>query len=376
MKFTIESIDHQSDARTGRLETEHGLIQTPIFMPVGTAGTVKALHFKDLVEVVKAQIILGNTYHLYTRPGMAVIEQAGGLHRFNGWQKPILTDSGGYQVYSLADSRKLTENGVTFQSHIDGSKHEFTPESVIDIQRSIGADIIMAFDECPPSMASREYVDNSMQLTHRWLDRCIARLNETEPKYGFSQALFPIVQGGSYRDLRSKSAEYIATSGAEGNAIGGLSVGEPEEVMYEMTELVCNILPKDKPRYLMGVGTPVNLLQSIARGVDMFDCVMPTRNGRNGMIFTAEGIMNMKNEKWKHDFSPVDDTGFLPPDRSCSKAYLRHLIISGEMLGAMLASLHNLAFYLWLMQQAREKIAAGEFSPWKDQMVKQLSHRL
>jgi queuine tRNA-ribosyltransferase len=376
MKFTIDSTDNQSNARTGRIETEHGLIPTPIFMPVGTAGTVKALHFKDLKEVVGARIILGNTYHLYTRPGMEVIGQAGGLHGFNGWEGPILTDSGGYQVYSLADSRKLTENGVTFQSHIDGSRHVFTPESVIDIQRTIGADIIMAFDECPPSNASREYVDNSMQLTHRWLERCFTRFNETGPKYGYSQALFPIVQGGVFHDLRVKSAEYIAGTGAEGNAIGGLSVGEPEEVMYEMTSLVCGILPKDKPRYLMGVGTPVNLLQSIALGIDMFDCVMPTRNGRNGMIFTSRGIMNMKNEKWKHDFSPVDEDGIMPADRTCSKAFLRHLIISGEMLGAMLASLHNLAFYLWLMEQAREKIATGEFSPWKERMVKQLSARL
>jgi queuine tRNA-ribosyltransferase len=376
MKFTIDSTDNQSNARTGRIETEHGLIPTPIFMPVGTAGTVKALHFKDLKDVVGARIILGNTYHLYTRPGMEVIGQAGGLHKFNGWEGPILTDSGGYQVYSLADSRKLTENGVTFQSHIDGSRHVFTPESVIDIQRTIGADIIMAFDECPPSNASREYVDNSMQLTHRWLERCFTRFNETGPKYGYSQSLFPIVQGGTFRDLRAKSAEFIAGTGAEGNAIGGLSVGEPEEVMYEMTSLVCGILPKDKPRYLMGVGTPVNLLQSIALGIDMFDCVMPTRNGRNGMIFTSRGIMNMKNEKWKHDFSPVDEDGIMPADRTCSKAFLRHLIISGEMLGAMLASLHNLAFYLWLMGQAREKIATGEFSPWKERMVKQLSARL
>ena len=376
MKFTIESTDYQSDARAGSLETEHGLISTPVFMPVGTAGTVKALHFSDLKEVVKAKIILGNTYHLYTRPGIEVIEQAGGLHRFNGWDQSILTDSGGYQVYSLADSRKLTENGVTFQSHIDGSKHTFTPESVIDIQRSIGADIIMAFDECPPAQASRDYVDNSMQLTHRWLERCIGRLNETSPKYGFSQSLFPIVQGGSFRDLRVKSAETIASAGADGNAIGGLSVGEPEEVMYEMTSLVCKILPADKPRYLMGVGTPVNLLQSIALGVDMFDCVMPTRNGRNGMVFTPKGVLNMKNEKWKHDFTPVDEEGILAADRTCSKAFLRHLIISGEMLGAMLASLHNLAFYQWLMSQAREKITSGQFSPWKDQMIKQLSNRL
>jgi queuine tRNA-ribosyltransferase len=376
MKFTIESIDNQSDARAGFIETEHGIIPTPIFMPVGTAGTVKALHFNDLNQVVKAKIILGNTYHLYTRPGIQVIEQAGGLHRFNGWDKPILTDSGGYQVYSLADSRKLSENGVTFQSHIDGSKHTFTPESVIDVQRSIGADIIMAFDECPPFKASRDYVDNSMQLTHRWLDRCISRFKETSPKYGFSQSLFPIVQGGAYKDLRARSAETIAGTGADGNAIGGLSVGEPEDIMYEMTSLVCKILPVDKPRYLMGVGTPVNLLQSIALGVDMFDCVMPTRNGRNGMVFTPKGVMNMKNEKWKNDFSPVDEEGILPSDRTCSKAFLRHLVISGEMLGAMLASLHNLAFYLWLMNQAREKIAGGDFSLWKEKMIKQLSQRL
>jgi len=375
MKFTIESTDNLSDARIGHLDTEHGVIHTPIFMPVGTAGTVKALHFNDLSDVVRAQIILGNTYHLYTRPGIEIIEEAGGLHRFIGWDKPILTDSGGYQVYSLADSRKLTEDGVTFQSHIDGSRHTFTPESVIDIQRSIGGDIIMAFDECPPFQSTRDYVDKSMQLTHRWLGRCISRFNETDPKYGFSQSLFPIVQGGSFRDLRAKSAETIAEAKADGNAIGGLSVGEPEEVMYEMTSLVCNILPKDKPRYLMGVGTPVNLLQSISLGVDMFDCVMPTRNGRNGMIFTSHGIMNMKNEKWKHDFSPVDEDGILPPERTCSKAFLRHLIISGEMLGAMLASLHNLAFYLWLMEQARQKIAAGEFNPWKERMIKELSQR-
>ena len=376
MKFTINHIDPQSHARSGMLETDHGIIPTPVFMPVGTAGTVKALHFNDLKEIVQAKIILGNTYHLYTRPGMQVIEEAGGLHRFNGWDRPILTDSGGYQVYSLADSRKLTENGVMFQSHIDGSRHTFTPESVIDIQRSIGADIIMAFDECPPAQAPREYVDNSMQLTHRWLGRCIDRFSETEPRYGFSQSLFPIVQGGVFKDLRAKSADVISSYGADGNAIGGLSVGEPEEVMYEMTELVCGILPIDKPRYLMGVGTPVNLLQSISLGIDMFDCVMPTRNGRNGMVFTANGIMNMKNEKWKFDFSPVDEYSIMPASRTCSKAYLRHLIISGEMLGAMLASLHNLTFYLWLMEQAREKIAAGDFTPWKDRMIKQLSHRL
>jgi len=376
MTFTLTARDLKSSARAGTLQTGHGLIETPVFMPVGTAGAVKALHIKELREDIKAQIVLGNTYHLFLRPGVDIIAKAGGLHKFNGWSKPILTDSGGYQVYSLADSRKLTEAGVTFQSHIDGSRHTFTPESVIDIQRSIGADIIMAFDECPPYQASRDYVDNSMQLTHRWLSRCISRFDETDPKYGFSQSLFPIVQGGSFRDLRAKSAETISAAGADGNAIGGLSVGEPEEVMYEMTSLVCGILPKEKPRYLMGVGTPVNLLQSIALGIDMFDCVMPTRNGRNGMVFTPKGVMNMKNEKWKNDFTPVDEEGILAADRTCSKAFLRHLVISGEMLGAMLASLHNLAFYLWLMRQAREKIAAGEFSPWKDQMIKQLSQRL
>lgn len=376
MRFTIQATDIQSSARTGTIETGHGLIQTPIFMPVGTAGTVKALHFKDLKDIVRAQIILGNTYHLYTRPGMAVIESAGGLHNFNGWNGPILTDSGGYQVYSLADSRKLTENGVTFQSHIDGSRHTFTPESVIDIQRTIGADIIMAFDECPPFQASRDYVEQSMHLTHRWLRRCIEQFSETEPKYGHEQALFPIVQGGAHRDLRIRSAETVAGCEAGGNAIGGLSVGEPEEVMYEMTALVCGILPKDRPRYLMGVGTPVNLLQSISLGIDMFDCVMPTRNGRNGMVFTPDGIMNMKNEKWKEDHSPVDTYGILPADRTCTRAFLRHLIISGEMLGAMLASLHNLAFYLWLMEQARGNIINGEFTPWKDRMIKQISRRL
>ena len=356
--------------------TSHGIIQTPIFMPVGTAGTVKAVHFHELKEIAGAEIILGNTYHLYLRPGPDILEQAGGLHGFNGWEGPILTDSGGYQVYSLADSRKLTEEGVTFQSHIDGSRHIFTPEKVIDIQRSIGGDIIMAFDECPPYPSSREYVETSMHLTHRWLDRCFSRFSETEPKYGHEQALFPIVQGGTFRDLRIISAEYIAGKEADGNAIGGLSVGEPEDEMYEMTDQVCRILPADKPRYLMGVGTPVNILNSIALGIDMFDCVMPTRNGRNGMLFTRNGIINIKNEKWKDDFSPLDDLELLPGGYSCSKAFLRHLITSGEILGSMIASLHNLSFYLWLVGQAREKIIAGNFSSWKDQMVKQLSQRL
>lgn len=376
MKFSIESIDNQSSARCGTISTSHGEINTPIFMPVGTAGTVKAVHFNELKEIIKADIILGNTYHLYLRPGLDILRHAGGLHGFNGWKRPILTDSGGYQVYSLADSRKLTEEGVTFQSHIDGSKHVFTPEKVIDIQRVIGGDIIMAFDECPPFPSSREYVETSMHLTHRWLDRCLARIRETEPLYGHDQALFPIVQGGTFRDLRVISAEYIAGKEADGNAIGGLSVGEPEDDMYEMTEQVCRILPKDKPRYLMGVGTPVNILNSIALGIDMFDCVMPTRNGRNGMLFTRNGIINIKNEKWKDDFSPLDDLELLPDGYACSKAFLRHLITSGEILGSMIASLHNLSFYLWLVREAREKITSGNFSPWKDQMIKQLSRRL
>ncbi len=345
-------------------------------MPVGTAGTVKALHFKDLKEIVNAEIILGNTYHLYLRPGLDVIRQAGGLHGFNGWDRPILTDSGGYQVYSLADSRKLTADGVIFQSHIDGSRHVFTPEYVIDIQRVIGGDIIMAFDECPPFPSTREYVEKSMDLTHKWLERCLDRFRGTEPLYGHDQALFPIVQGGTFADLRVRSAEFIAGCSAEGNAIGGLSVGEPEEMMYEMTERVCGVLPKEKPRYLMGVGTPVNILNSIALGIDMFDCVMPTRNGRNGMIFTSRGFINIKNEKWKSDHSPVDEDGIVAPDKTCSKAFLRHLIQSNEILGAMIASLHNLAFYLWLVREARERITEGTFSQWKDQMIRQLSTRL
>ena len=345
-------------------------------MPVGTAGTVKAVHFNELKEIVKAGVILGNTYHLYLRPGMEILSQAGGLHDFIGWDGPILTDSGGYQVYSLADSRKLSEEGVTFQSHIDGSRHVFTPERVIDIQRVIGGDVIMAFDECPPYPSSREYVETSMHLTHRWLDRCFLQFDETKPLYGHEQALFPIVQGGTYPDLRKVSAEYIASKEADGNAIGGLSVGEPEDEMYEMTDLVCRILPNDKPRYLMGVGTPVNILNSIALGIDMFDCVMPTRNGRNGMIFTSKGIINIKNEKWKEDFSGLDDLGLVPVGYSCSKAFLRHLVMSGEILGAMIASLHNLSFYLWLVREARQKIISGEFTTWKDRMVKQLSQRL
>lgn len=376
MKFTIEVADNKSNARAGTIETGHGLIHTPIFMPVGTAGTVKAVHFRDLQDHIGAEIILGNTYHLYLRPGMEVIRQAGGLHRFNGWQRPLLTDSGGYQVYSLAGTRKMTEEGVAFQSHIDGSRHLFTPENVVDIQRKIGADIIMAFDECPPHPSPRTYVEKSMELTHRWLGRCMQRFQETEPLYGHDQALFPIVQGGTFPDLRAKSAGFIAQQDAEGNAIGGLSVGEPEEEMYAMTELVCGILPKDKPRYLMGVGTPANILESIALGIDMFDCVMPTRNGRNGMIFTTGGILNMKNEKWKNDFTPIDIPGISPVSGECTRAYLRHLITSGEMLGAMIASLQNLGFYLWLVREARNNILRGTFSGWKAGIIATISQRL
>jgi len=375
MKFTLEHTDTKSHARAGTLTTGHGRIETPIFMPVGTAGSVKGVHFNELRNDIKAQIILGNTYHLYLRPGTGIIEQAGGLHKFIGWEKPILTDSGGYQVYSLTDIRKMKKSGVTFQSHIDGSKHEFTPESVIDIQRSIGADIVMAFDECTPYPCEYDYALNSMKITHEWLDRCITHFSHTEPKYGYEQSLFPIVQGSTYRDLRIQSAEYIASRGAEGNAIGGLSVGEPHEVMYELTDLVCRILPKDKPRYLMGVGTPANILESIALGVDMFDCVMPTRNGRNGMLFTSEGIINIKNKKWENDFSPIDPDGSSFVD-SHTKAYVRHLFSSREMLGSIIASIHNLNFYLWLVRQARQHIQEGDFSVWKDGMVKKVSKRL
>ena len=376
MKFTIKGRDKITRARAGTILTDHGSVDTPVFMPVGTAGTVKAIHFKDLEETIDAGIILGNTYHLYLRPGTAVLHQAGGLHRFNGWSRPILTDSGGFQVYSLASSRKVTEEGVKFQSHIDGSRHMFTPENVIDIQRIIGADIIMAFDECPSFQSTRKYVENSMEITHRWLQRCVDRFDETEGLYGYSQALFPIVQGGAHRDLRKRSAEVIASSGAEGNAIGGLSVGEPEAVMYEMTELVCSILPEDKPRYLMGVGTPANLLECISLGVDMFDCVMPTRNGRNGRIFTSEGMLNMKNEKWKEDFSPVDGSGVTEIGLKTSRAYLRHLFMANEMLGGMIASLHNLGFYAWLMNESREKIREGNFAEWKKSMTMKLGEKL
>ena len=376
MFFKIVSKDTQSKARAGEVSTDHGVIQTPIFMPVGTAGTVKAVHQRELHNDIKAQIILGNTYHLYLRPGLEVLQNAGGLHKFIGWDKPILTDSGGYQVYSLSDIRKIKEEGATFQSHIDGSKHTFTPENVMDIQRKIGADIIMAFDECTPYPCEYKYAKTSMDMTHRWLKRCCDRFDSTEGLYGYQQHLFPIVQGSVYKDLREKSAEAIASFNREGNAIGGLSVGEPAEMMYEMTEVVCNILPLDKPRYLMGVGTPENLLESIALGIDMFDCVMPTRNARNGMLFTTQGIINIRNEKWKHDFSSIDEQlgGF--HNEIYTKAYLRHLVISNEMLGAQIASIQNLTFYLWLMKIAREKIVEGAFAEWKNKMVKQVSGRL
>ncbi|SFE89372.1 tRNA guanosine(34) transglycosylase Tgt [Thermoflexibacter ruber] len=376
MKFELQATDIQSKARAGIITTDHGTIQTPIFMPVGTVGTVKAVHQRELEQDIKAQIILGNTYHLYLRPKLDIIEKAGGLHKFNGWSRSILTDSGGYQVYSLAANRKIKEEGVIFQSHIDGSKHLFTPENVMDIQRTIGADIIMAFDECPPYPCEYQYAKNSMELTHRWLRRCCERFDSTEGKYGYSQTLFPIIQGSTFKDLRVQSAETIASFEREGNAIGGLSVGEPVEEMYAMTELVCDILPKDKPRYLMGVGTPANILEAITLGVDMFDCVMPTRNARNGMIFTSQGILNMKNEKWKDDLSPLDPTigGYV--STFYSKAYLRHLIVSGELLGGQIASIQNLTFYLWLVRQAREHILAGDYRTWKDYMVKQVMQRL
>jgi queuine tRNA-ribosyltransferase len=376
MKFTLAATDAHSKARAGEIETAHGTIQTPIFMPVGTAGTVKAVHQRELKDDIKAQIILGNTYHLYLRPGLDTIEKAGGLHKFNGWDGPILTDSGGYQVYSLSGVRKIKEEGVTFCSHIDGSKHLFTPEGVMDIQRTIGADIIMAFDECTPYPCDYTYARQSMEMTHRWLKRCCDRFDSTESKYGYDQTLFPIVQGSTYTDLRIKSAETIASFNREGNAIGGLSVGEPAEEMYEMTDVVCSILPTDKPRYLMGVGTPVNLLENIALGIDMFDCVMPTRNARNGMLFTSNGIINIQNEKWKNDFSPLEADSELFADTQYTKAYLRHLMQSKEILAAQIASLHNLHFYLWLMKEARSQIIAGTFYDWKNKMVKQLAQRL
>lgn len=376
MKFTLQAEDKASRARAGVLETAHGNIQTPIFMPVGTAGTVKAVHMHELVEDIQAQIILGNTYHLYLRPGLDVLQKAGGLHKFNHWNGPILTDSGGYQVYSLTEVRKIKEEGVTFRSHIDGSKHLFTPENVMDTQRIIGADIIMAFDECTPYPCEYNYARKSLDMTHRWLKRCVDRFDSTEPLYGYEQTLFPIVQGSVYKDLREKSAEVIASFNRDGNAIGGLSVGEPAEEMYAMTEVVTNILPQDKPRYLMGVGTPVNILENIALGIDMFDCVMPTRNARNGMLFTQNGIINIKNEKWKDDFSPIEAESDLLVDNIHTKAYLRHLIRSQEILGAQIASLHNLHFYLWLVTQARNKIIEGTFYDWKEKMVKVLGQRL
>jgi queuine tRNA-ribosyltransferase len=376
MNFTLLQTDKNSNARAGLITTDHGTIETPIFMPVGTVASVKAVHFHELKEDIKAQIILGNTYHLYLRPGLEVLEQAGGLHKFNGWDRPILTDSGGYQVFSLSANRKLKEEGAYFRSHIDGSKHLFTPENVVDIQRVIGADIMMAFDECPPGNAPYDYAKNSLALTHQWLKRGVKHFDETEGKYGYSQTFFPIVQGCVYPDLRKQSAEFVASLGREGNAIGGLAVGEPTHKMYEMIEVVNEILPKDKPRYLMGVGTPQNILEAIERGVDMFDCVMPTRNGRNGMLFTSEGIMNMRNEKWKNDFSPLDVNGTSYVDHAYTKAYLRHLFISKELLAMQIASIHNLAFYLWLVGEARKQIIQGTFSSWKSEMIFRLAKRL
>ncbi len=376
MKFQLQATDKETRARAGEITTAHGKIETPVFMPVGTLGAVKAVHMAELKGDLNAQIILGNTYHLYLRPGTTVLEKAGGLHKFNGWDRPILTDSGGYQVHSLSDIRKIREEGVEFRSHIDGSKHLFSPEGVVDIQRKIGADIMMAFDECTSYPCEMKYAKTSMDLTHRWLQRCIKRFKETEGLYGYEQTLFPIVQGSVYRDLRKQSAEFIAEQGMEGNAIGGLSVGEPDEEMYEMTELVCGILPADKPRYLMGVGTPANILEGIALGVDMFDCVMPTRNARNGMLFTRNGIINIKNEKWKDDFSPIDAESDCELVRFHSKAFLRHLVHTGEMLGAQIASVNNLSLYLWLNREARKKILEGTFSTWKKEMVKKLMTRL
>jgi queuine tRNA-ribosyltransferase len=376
MQFTLQATDPHCKARTGRIVTDHGVIETPIFMPVGTVGSVKAVHQRELSDDIHAHIILGNTYHLYLRPGLDVLEGAGGLHRFNGWNGPILTDSGGYQVYSLSNTRKIKEEGVTFKSHIDGSKHLFTPEGVMDIQRTIGADIIMAFDECAPYPCEYGYARESMEMTHRWLKRCCDRFDGTPAKYGYGQTLFPIVQGSVFKDLRVQSAETIASFGREGNAIGGLSVGEPAETMYELTELVCDILPRDKPRYLMGVGTPANILEAIALGVDMFDCVMPTRNARNGMLFTTVGIINIRNEKWKKDYSPIDAQLGGYASTHYTKAYLRHLVASNEYLAGQIASVHNLTFYLWLVRQARHHIQAGTYRPWKDQMVKQVMQRL
>jgi tRNA-guanine transglycosylase, queuosine-34-forming len=376
MDFQLQNTDKHSKARAGIITTDHGEIETPIFMPVGTQGSVKAVHFHELKEDIKAEIILGNTYHLYLRPGIEVLEKAGGLHKFNGWDKPILTDSGGFQVFSLSDNRKLREEGAEFRSHIDGSKHLFTPEGVMDIQRSIGADIIMAFDECTPGDADYDYAKKSLALTERWLDRCIKRFNETEGKYGYRQTLFPIVQGCVYTDLRKRAAENVASKGADGNAIGGLAVGEPTEKMYEMIEVVNEILPQDKPRYLMGVGTPANLLEAIERGVDMFDCIMPTRNGRNGQLFTRNGIINIKNKKWEADFSPIEDDGASFVDTIHTKAYLHHLFKVSEILALQIASIHNLVFYLKLVKEARTHILAGDFTNWKRSIIGQIQERL
>jgi queuine tRNA-ribosyltransferase len=376
LQFDLEVTDQRSKARAGKITTDHGEIQTPIFMPVGTAGSVKAVSQQQLKEEVQAQIILGNTYHLYLRPGLEVLEQAGGLHRFNAWDRPILTDSGGYQVFSLAASRKITEEGVLFQSHIDGSRHLFTPENVMDIQRTIGADIIMAFDECPPYPSDYAYAKKSMELTHRWLDRCFTQFNNTPDKYGYTQNLFPIIQGSTFADLRKASSEYIASKNAAGNAIGGLSVGEPDNMMYEFCELCCDHLPAHKPRYLMGVGTPWNILECIALGVDMFDCVMPTRNGRNAMLFTSKGVINIDNKKWDKDYSPLDDGIDCTVSNHYSKAYLRHLMKAKEILGLTIASVHNLAFYLWLVKEARKHIQQGDFMSWKNEQVQILQQRL
>ena len=376
MKFDLLHTDPQSKARAGTITTDHGTIETPIFMPVGTVASVKGVHQRELKEEINPDIILGNTYHLYLRPQMAILEQAGGLHKFMNWDRNILTDSGGYQVYSLSANRKIKEEGVKFKSHIDGSIHFFTPENVMEIQRTIGADIIMAFDECTPYPCDYRYAQRSMHMTHRWLDRCINHLEKVPFKYGYEQTFFPIVQGSTYKDLRMQSAEYIANSGQQGNAIGGLSVGEPAEEMYAMTDVVCSILPEDKPRYLMGVGTPINILENIALGVDMFDCVMPTRNARNGMLFTAHGTINIKNKKWEADFSPIDEMGTTFVDREYTKAYLRHLFAANEYLGKQIATIHNLGFYMWLVREARKHILAGDFRTWKEMMVKQMSQRL
>lgn len=375
MRFELQHTDPNSDARTGLIKTDHGCVKTPIFMPVGTCGCVKAVHFSELREQVNAQIILGNTYHLYLRPGLDILRKAGGLHGFNGWERPILTDSGGFQVFSLTGIRKLREEGCEFRSHIDGSKHFFTPENVMDTERVIGADIMMAFDECPPGQSDYAYAKKSLALTERWLDRCVKRFNETEALYGYSQSLFPIVQGCTYKDLRQEAAKYVADKGADGNAIGGLAVGEPTEVMYEMIEVVNEILPKDKPRYLMGVGTPSNILEAIERGVDMFDCVMPTRNGRNAMLFTYDGTMNLRNKKWENDFTPIDANG-CDVDRVYTKAYLHHLFKAGEFLAMQIASIHNLAFYLRLVTDARQHIEQGDFVQWKKSVVDQLGKRV